>query len=116
MKEAYPDELSGYEPYVVNRSFSFNQDSIMMANEINKPDIDSTMNFDFYYYGLSKKKRFGKWSKKVKISQGKIDYINNIIEYYNCSMEKAQETYEVLEKCGLLKDFDALVEKGGKSK
>lgn len=116
MKESYPEEFSGYVPFMINRSFSYMPETILYANEINKPDIDNVMNFDFYYYGLSKKKRFGKWQKKEKIPQAKINCLNNIIEHYNCSMIKAQEIYDVLDKCGLMNDFDALVDKGGKSK
>lgn len=116
MKEKYPDVFSGYEPFTVNKSFSNLMDTVMFANEVNKSGIDPIMNFDFYYYGLSKKKRYGKWFKKPKENIKVKSYINNIIEYYQCSKDKAQEIYDVLEKCNLLDDFDALVEKGGKTK
>lgn len=116
MKESYPEEFTGYEPFMVNRAFSYNEDTILFANEINKPDIDVKLNFDFYYYGLPKKKRFGKWAKKDKIPQAKLNRLNNIVEYYNCSMKKAQEIYDVLDKCELMNDFDALSDKGGKTR
>lgn len=116
MKESYPVDFAGYEPFMVNRSYSQLKETLLISNEINKSDIDAVMNFDFYYYSLPKKKRFGKWAKKEKIPTAKINRLNNIIEYYNCSMDKAQDIYEVLDKCGLLNDFDTLSEKGGKSK
>lgn len=116
MKEKYPEEFSGYEPFAVNRSFSNLMETVLYANEVNKAGIDPIMNFDFYYYGLSRKKRYGKWFKKPKENSKVKNYINNIIEYYQCSKDKAQEIYEVLEKCNLLDDFDAQTDKGGKTK
>lgn len=116
MKEKYPEEFSGYEPFAVNRSFSNLMETVLYANAVNKSGIDPIMNFDFYYYGLSKKKRFGKWFKKPKENPKEKKFINTIIEYYQCSSTKAQEIYAVLEKCNLLSDFEALSEKGGKTK
>lgn len=116
MKEKYPDVFSGYEPFAANKTFSNLMDTVLFANEVNKSGIDPVMNFDFYYYGLSKKKRYGKWFKKSKENSKEKNYINNIIEYHQCSKEKAQEIYDVLDKCNLLDDFDALCDKGGKTK
>lgn len=116
MKEKYPDEFSGYEPFAVNRSFSNLMDTVLYANEVNKSGIDPIMNFDYYYYKLSRQKRYGKWFKKPKENIKVKNYINNIIEYYQCSKDKAQEIYRVLEKCNLLGDFDTLCDKGGKTK
>ena len=112
-KTGIPENLEGYESFIVNRNFSHMADLILYVNEINV-DCDKQLNFDFYYYLLSKKKRYGKWSKKQKENSAKKDVLNNIIEHYNCSMSKAQEIYDVLESNKLLKEFAVLTDKGGK--
>lgn len=112
-KTGIPDSLEGYESFIVNRNYSQFAEIILYANEINV-DCDKQLNFDFYYYLLSKKKRYGKWSKKQKETSAKKETLNNIIEHYTCSMSKAQEIYDVLESNNLLKEFATLTDKGGK--
>ena len=53
-------------------------------------NCDEQYNFDFYYYGLSKSKRFGKWHKKQKQNMKEESIINNIMEYYNYSKSQSR--------------------------
>lgn len=108
-------DLSSYDPFMSNRIYSNIPETVFYANLINV-ECDKEYNFDFYYYALSKKKRFGKWHKKQKVTAKTDNYINNIIEHYNCSKVKAQEIYDILVSCNLLNEFSSAVEKGGKFK
>ena len=105
----------GYSPYLMNKLYSNIPDTVFYANIINV-DCDEQYNFDFYYYGLSKSKRFGKWHKKQKQNIKEESIINNIMEYYNYSKSRAQETYDIFVQHNLLNIFLALIEKGGKNK
>ncbi len=116
-KSGIPDLLDGYEAFLANKNFSNTADSILYANEVNKSGIDAEMNFDFYYYGLSKNsRRYGKWYKKPKEKADKNLVLNIIIELYACSMKHAQELYDILERNNTLDDFAAHTEKGGRIK
>lgn len=102
-----------YEPYLINKSFSNIKETVLLANEINT-DCDKQLNFDFYYYLLPKSKRFGKWPKKAAVNNKKI--IDDIIQFYNCSRQKAEEMYVVMADCNLINNFQELTALGGKNK
>lgn len=101
--------IDDYNAYVINRALSFGYDTILFANEMNIANmIDKQMQYDFYYYGIPKKKRFNKWQKREEIKD-----IDVIKEYYNCSFTKALEYATILtvEQIGILKQK---LDKGGK--
>lgn len=112
-KGKIPENLEGYEPFIVNRNYSHVAEYLLYANAINV-DCDKQLNFDFYYSALPKKKLYTKWSKKQKENSAKKETLNNIVEHYNCSMVKAQEIYDILESNKLLKVFAEMTDKGGK--
>lgn len=112
--DAFPD-LEDYNNFMMNRIFSNTANTIFYANEINV-NCDIQLNFDFYYNGLSKKKRYGKWHKRPKDDKKVLEVLNRIIEYYGCSMVKAQEIYDILESNNLLNDFAEKSDHGGKCK
>ena len=75
-----------YAPFIVNRAFSFFPDTIHFANELNKYAsgiIDGKLQFDFYYHGLPKQKRWsgGKWKKEGSSldEQEKLEFIKDHI-------------------------------------
>ena len=82
-------EKGMYDSFVMNKVFSNTQDSVFFANEVNgfTKNIDEQMQYDFYYYGLSKASRYGKWFKIPKCEDKDIiEYVQN---YFNYSKEKA---------------------------
>lgn len=99
--------------YVVNKVFSNTIDSLIYANEVNKFCIDDNqMAYDFYYYSLPKKKRFGKYNKKLNAKDSyDTEFVDAIMELYHYSLEKA------LQVIGMLTDnkddIMKLVYKGG---
>jgi len=87
-----PSNESGYNPYIVNKVFSFGVDTVMYANEMNMhPHLSKKMQYDFYYYGLEKKRRYNKW-----IKQKDINNIELVKEFYACSTTKAKQYLKIL--------------------
>lgn len=81
-----------YNPFIVNKAYSYNIETIFYANEMNKMHYaDNKLQYDFYFYGLEKKKRFNKWLKPETINN-----LDSIQEYYQCSNKKAKEILGIL--------------------
>lgn len=81
-----------YNIFMMNKIYSNTQDSVFYANEANAftKNISEQMHFDFYYYGLSKASRYGKWHKLGKDADP--DVIEYVQEYFSYSKEKAIES------------------------
>jgi hypothetical protein len=103
-----------YNAFMVNRGLSYFHDTIMYANEMNRSaDIPKKWQYDFYLHGLSKKKRFAKWSKKESFGADHIVHI--IAKEYEYSLSRALEVMDLLteeQKKALIQKY----EYGGKSK
>ena len=57
-------EEKDYNAYMTNRVYSFGDETIFYSNEMNKLHfLDLKMQYDFYFYGLDKRKRYNKWVK-----------------------------------------------------
>ena len=81
-----------YPPFVINRSLSYFQDTILYANEMNlRGHIDNRLQNDYFLNSVRKKKRFSRWLKPERN-----DDIDAIKEYYSCSDVKASEFLSVL--------------------
>lgn len=88
----YPDDLSGYNPFITNLAFSQREDLVVMANEVNKyHGLVPEAQFDFYYHVLPKKNLFSKWAKAAKH-----DDIEAVKEYYGISNKVAMEYLKTL--------------------
>lgn len=93
-KNIMVDDLAekAYNPYMVNRSLSYFNDTILMANEMNKyHHLDNRLQFDFLINIVRKRKRFSKWAKPQIESD-----IEVIKEYYGYSNEKARQALSLL--------------------
>jgi Bacteriophage clamp loader A subunit len=81
------DVERGYPAYMINRALSQFEDTIFVANEMNRSSLlDPKMQYDFYYYLIPKRKRFAPWAKASKNEN-----INIIQEAYKVSTVKAEE-------------------------
>lgn len=81
-----------YVPYIVNRTFSYFQETVLYANEMNiNHHLDKAPQFQFYLSSLRPRKRFAKWHKPDAD-----DRITLIREYYGCSFAVAQQYADVL--------------------
>lgn len=112
--KADPLSEKEYNAFMVNRGLSYFHDTIMYANEMNQfADIPKKWQYDFYLHGLSKKKRFAKWSKKEAFGSDHIVHI--IAKEYEYSLSRALEVIDLLTN----EQKEALIQKyacGGKSK
>jgi len=90
-----------YAPFLVNRSLSYHQDTLLYANEMNSRfDISHKLQYHYLLNTIRKRKRFAKWSKPELADDLKI-----VMEYYLVSREKAEEYLTILSKkdIGILK-------------
>ena len=112
-KDIMIDDLSekAYAPFMINRSLSYFNDTVLMANEMNiKHHLDAKLQYQFLINMVRKRKRFSKWIKPELDND-----IEVVKEYYGYSNEKAHQVLPLLSKSQLaiLKEK---VNKGGKRK
>lgn len=111
MRNTENDELAerGYNPFMTNRSLSYHNDTIGLANEMNqRHEIDSIMQYEFLLNTVRSKKRYAKWHKKE--NDGDLDAIK---EYFNYSDAKALQSLNVLSD-EQLKKIKTKLAKGGR--
>ena len=81
-----------YNAFMVNRSLSYFNDTVLFANEMNRyHHLDNRLQFDFYINIVRKKKRFSKWMKPETVSDVEV-----VKEYYGYSNEKARSALTLL--------------------
>lgn len=80
-----------YVPFVINRGFSYFNDTLYVAHELNKMHhLPVQMQYDFLYHAISKGKRFSKWYKETK------NDLDIIINFYQVNKARALEIMERL--------------------
>ena len=68
-----------YNPYIVNRGFTYFEDTILHANEMNqRHELFPGAQFEYYRSVLRKRKRFSKWHKAEKNND--LDAIQQVYE------------------------------------
>lgn len=86
-----PLEESKYPAFMVNRGLSYFQDTVLLANEMNRcHQLDGRMQYDFLRTSIRKRKRFSKWVKKDAV-----DNVALVKEYYNYSDSKAESVMDL---------------------
>ncbi len=88
------DDLAekSYNPFMVNRSLSYFNDTALIANEMNQHHhLDNRLQFDFFINIIRKKKRFSKWNKPETVSDVEV-----VKEYYGYNNEKAYQALSLL--------------------
>lgn len=77
----YPEQIEKqYTPYIVNRGFSYFEDTILHANEMNmRHHLFSDAQYRYYLGVLRSRNRFSKWHKAEK----------------NVDLDAIQEAYSV---------------------
>ena len=85
-------EEKAYQPFLINKSLSYHQDSVFFTNEMNcRHGLDNRLQYVFFLNTLRKRQRFSKWSKPY-VSK-KLDVVK---EYYQMSTREAKELYTLL--------------------
>jgi len=110
-KDIMVDDIAekGYSAFMVNRSLSYFNDTVLMANEMNiNHHIDNRLQFDFLLNIVRKKKRFSKFMKPETASDVEV-----VKEYYGYSNEKAKQALTLLTS-DQINELKKKVFKGGK--
>ena len=92
-KDIMVDDVAekGYNPFIINRNFSFFNDTVLYANEMNRyHHLDHRLQFDFFINIIKKKKRWSKWVKPQDIEN-----LELIKQHYGYSNEKAKSVLEL---------------------
>jgi len=98
-----------YNAFMVNRSLSYFQDTVLIANEMNiNHHLDDRLQFDFLINIVRKRKRFSKWFKPESNSDVEV-----VKDYYGYSNEKARQALSLLTK-EQLEELKKKVNKGGR--
>lgn len=112
-KDIMVDDLAekGYSPYMINRSLSYFNDTVLYANEMNRHHhLENRMQFDFFINIVRKRKRFSKWIKPQVEANVEV-----IKEYYGYSNLKARQTLSLLTS-DQIDQLREKVYKGGRTK
>ena len=90
--EENPDLEREYVPYVVNKYFSWHQDCVSDANDMNQnPFLDKKLQFDYFINTIRKRKRGLLWETE-KVS----DDVSSVREYFKTSLSKAKYIYKLI--------------------
>ena len=88
----YIEDITDYNEWLTNNSFSQRTDTVFYANEMNKYyNLPKSAQYNFYYHALPKKNLFAKWSKAMKS-----EYTEMIMEYFNVSYKVAKQYEKIL--------------------
>lgn len=86
------EDLSGYNPYLTNKTFAYHLDTILLAEEMNQySNLGVDLQYDFYYYTVRKGDRFGFPPKPAEEH-----HLELVMEYFQFSRQKALEALQVL--------------------
>jgi Holliday junction resolvase RusA-like endonuclease len=106
-----PDDEKLYVPFVINRSLSYFNDTVLLANELNiNHHLDHRMQYDFLLHTVRKGKRFSKWGKATNPAD-----IDVVKEYFDYSNEKAVIALSLLSD-DQISELRDKVNRGGKKK
>ena len=105
----YPEQVEKqYTPYIVNRGFSYFEDTILHANEMNmRAHLFNDAQYRYYLGVLRPRNRFSKWHKASKDKD-----LDAIQEIYSVNRTVAKQYLKTLSK-DQLKQVHAKLEKGG---
>jgi len=104
-----PEVERFYTAFLVNKAFSYHQDTVLYANEMNRtPFLDPKLQFNFFLNSIRPAKRFAKWVKKQEDNE-----LTMIMEYYGYNPEKARNALSILSS-EQLHHIKQKLEKGGK--
>jgi len=83
---------AAYNAFLINRSLSYFQDTVLLANEMNRyHHLDNKLQYHFLINIIRKRKRFSKWMKPETESD-----IEVVKQYYGYSNDKAKNVLPLL--------------------
>lgn len=90
-----PQSEKEYVPFIVNRSLSYHQDTILYANEMNmRAGIPNKQQFAYLINTVRPRKRFAKWAKKASADAD----LQLVMDYYGYNINHAKAVLPLLNK------------------
>lgn len=109
--EQCPEGRSQYLPFIINRSLSYHEDTVLLVNEMNRnAHLGVDQQYDFLRYTVRPRRRFAKWVKPKPAA-----HVDVVAEYYQISKNQAEEMIDLLDDSAIKKMQDHL-NKGGMKK
>lgn len=106
-----PNDSKNYNPFMINRGLGQHLDTILLADEMNKRcSVSKLMHYDFLFYAVDAKKRYGKWAKQDTTD---LDLLSYLQSKYAINKEHALEYLEMLDKTEVKKLKTEAETKGG---
>ena len=103
------EHLRDFNPFLCNRSLSYNLDTVLIANEMNQyPRLPPEMQYEFLYETVRRAKRYSKW---VKVEEPA--HLQAVKDYYGYSTEKALAALQLLTQDNI-RDILRELDKGGR--
>jgi len=88
------EDLTGFSPYLTNKVFSNDYDSILMSNVLNNLyQMEPKAVYDFWYYAIPKTNKFIKFPKSLK----EMKEVQQVREYYQVNEIIAKEYIELMD-------------------
>jgi hypothetical protein len=85
-------EEKAYQPFLINKSLSYHQDSVFFTNEMNcRHGLDNRLQYVFFLNTLRKRQRFSKWAKPYVSKK-----LTVVKDYYQMSTREAKELFTLL--------------------
>lgn len=95
-----------YPPFMINKAMSQNKDTALLANELNKAVVDDKqMHYDFLFWSVPARKRYGKWAKAEPNNE---ELLAGIKSEFECSTRIAKRYEKVMkdtEKKRIMKKY-----------
>ena len=102
------EALKAYVPFFINKTLSFNVETLLHANEMNlNYGLDKKLQYDYYFYSLKKRFYEIKYFKRKKD-----DDLEMIQRYYGYNVTKAKQALTILTD-EQLKQIRTKFEEGG---
>lgn len=98
-----------YLPFMINRSLSYFQDTVLQANEMNIwRNLPPKAQYIFLINMIRPRKRFSKW---IKFKED--ETIAMVSEYFGCNYQKSKDAIKILSSDDI-KLIERKLDKGGK--
>jgi len=86
-----------YNPFIINKSFSFFVDTIYHAQMMNlNSHLPHNMQHDYLFYAITKRKRYSKWLKKSEEEKEMLESQEFIANKYNLSIKDVKLMWNYL--------------------
>ncbi len=90
--KTYLNDLSDYNPHIINKALAQYPDTILFSNEMNMNHaIDDRWQYDYFYHAIRKGKRWTKWYKP-----GDDTDLKAVMIYFKMNQKKAKEAISIL--------------------